>query len=77
MSFQDGQDVVMDVWATTASERSVEVRGDRPRREFLGDGSTWRGGWVARSLADLRRETVVAEPEVSPMYGTPEAHDDD
>jgi hypothetical protein len=76
MSFQDPQDAVKDVWATTAHERSVELRGDRPRNVFLTNGSTWRGAWVARSLADLRREVVVAEPDVSPMYGTEEPPDD-
>ncbi len=76
MSFQSPQDMVKDDTTSTTRERSVEVLGDRARVELNGDGSTWRG-WVARSLADLRREAVVAEPDVSPMYATGEPRDDD
>jgi hypothetical protein len=76
MSFQSPQDMVKDDTTSTTRERSVEVLGDRARDVLNGDGSTWRG-WVARSLADLRREAVVAKPDVSPMYATGEPHDDE
>jgi len=53
----------------TTRERFTEVLGGRPRARILLEAST-ESEWVARHLASLGHEVIVADPNFAPMYAT-------
>jgi len=53
----------------TTRTRFTEVLGTRPRARILLEAST-ESEWVARHLASLGHEVIVADPSYAPMYAT-------
>ena len=53
----------------TTRERFTAVLGTRPRARILLEAST-ESEWVARQLAHLGHEVIVADPNRAPMYAT-------
>ena len=51
----------------TTPERFADILGDRPRARLLLEAST-ESEWVARCLAGLGHEVIVADPNFAPMY---------
>ncbi len=53
----------------TSGERFTALLGDRPPARVLLEAST-ESEWVARHLASLGHEVIVADPHDAPMYAT-------
>jgi transposase len=53
----------------TERERFATVLGERPRARIVIDAST-DSEWVARCLASLGHEVIVADPNFAPMYAS-------
>ena len=70
LSISAADGTITDRRSVTSRERVSAVVGERPPACILLEPSTERE-WVARHLATLGHEVIVADPTYAPMYANP------